>query len=234
MFNDWQEMSLKKDIEGIIKRMDSQKKLKYTMCWEITVTIATLLIEEVVGMDICKNLKIWFLLGITVLPVLIVIAIELYHFIKKILAAKKGILSVREFIDIFDNQVGYWVMMSNSYGNVLSRMSEYSREESVFIYQEGCYYNNKAMDELYKMKPIIDKVFSDNQQLIKNKKLIDVHRLYNTFNLIKRNNAVLEKMISAYEDDQAVLIQKKINQQYISAFDDFKIDVQKCFNVKFE
>ena len=64
-------------------------------------------------------------------------------------------------------------MMSNSYARILSEM-ENTKEEFIFIYQEGCYYNNKAMDELYRMKPVIDKVFSGIQEKVKRKKLVEL------------------------------------------------------------
>ena len=228
MFNDWQEMALKKDIEKIIRRMDSNDTVFYSVCWEITITFAAIFIENLIDIGNIKSCILLLIFLLAVLPPLIIIAARFVMLILRILEVRKGNLSIREFVDRFDNQVSYWVMMSNSYGKILSEM-ESEEEEFIFIYQEGCYYNNKAMDELYRMKPVIDKVFSNVQKKVKRKRLVEIQRLINTQNLIIANQNMLDTCIIPYENHLPVIEQQKLNLEYREAFDEFIEDVQKCF-----
>ena len=54
MFNDWQDMALKKDIERIIRRMDSDNALFYSICWEVTITFAAIFVERLIDIDKIK------------------------------------------------------------------------------------------------------------------------------------------------------------------------------------
>lgn len=121
--------------------------------------------------------------------------------------------------------------MSNSYAKILSEM-ESTEEEFIFIYQEGCYYNNKAMDELYKMKPAIDKVFSDIQKKVKRKKLVELQRLIDTQALIVANQNMLDRCIAPCENLLPIIEQRKLNLEYKKAFDDFVNNAEKCFGIK--
>lgn len=230
MFNDWQEMALKKDIEKIIKRMDSNDTVFYSVCWEITITFAAIFAENIIGIENIKHCTLFIIFLLAVLPPLIIISYKCIRFVLRILESNEWNLSIREFVDIFDNQVSYWVMMSNSYGKILSEME--NEEESIFIYQEGCYYNNKAMDELYKMKPVIDKVFSDVQEKVKRERLVEVQRLINTQDLIIANQNMLDRCIVPYENHPPIIEQKKLNLEYRKAFEEFIYDVQECFGSK--
>lgn len=228
MFNDWQEMALKKDIEKIIRRMDSNDTVFYSVCWEITITFAAIFVESLIGIENIKCCILFLVFLLAVLPPLIIISSKFIRLILKILEVRKGNLSIREFVDRFDNQVSYWVMMSNSYGKILLE-TESEEEEFIFIYQEGCHYNNKAMDELYKMKPVIDKVFSNVQEKVKRKRLVEVQRLINTQDLIIANQNMLDRCIVPYENHPPIIEQKKLNLEYRKAFEEFINDVQKCF-----
>lgn len=232
MFNDWQEMALKKDIEKIIRRMDSNNTVFYSVCWEITLTFAAIFVENIIHIENAKKcIVLFFIFLLAVIPPLVIIVAKVTVLIFRILKSRKGNYSVREFVDVFDNQVSYWVMMSNSYAKILSEM-ENTEEEFIFIYQEGCYYNNKAMDELYKMKPVIDKVFSNMQEIVKRKKLVELQRLINTQALIIANQNMLDKCIVQCENLPPIVEQRKLNSEYKKAFDDFVNDVEKCFKAK--
>lgn len=228
MFNDWQEMALKKDIEKIIRRMDSNDTVFYSVCWEITITFAAIFVESLIGIENIKCCILFLVFLLAVLPPLIIFSSKFIRLILKIIEVRKGNLSIREFVDRFDNQVSYWVMMSNSYGKILLE-TEGEEEEFIFIYQEGCYYNNKAMDELYKMKPVVDKVFSNVQEKVKRKRLVEVQRLINTQDLIIANQNMLDRCIVPYENHPPIIEQKKLNLEYRKAFEEFINGVQKCF-----
>lgn len=115
MFNDWQEMALKKDIETIIKRMDSHDSAVYSICWEIMLTFAAVLAEHFLGIEYSKEVALKVIFPLAVIPPFLIITSKLIMSLLKIWNARNGKLTVREFIDRFDNQVSYWVMMSNSW-----------------------------------------------------------------------------------------------------------------------
>ena len=227
MFNDWQDMALKKDIERIIRRMDSDNALFYSICWEVTITFAAIFVERLIDIDKIKLYMLISALILAVLPSLVIISFKSFTLFRRIWKSSNGILSIREFVDMFDNGISYWVMMSNSYGKILSKM--HGEEEKIFIYQEGCYYNNKAMDELYRMKPVIDKVFSNAKERVKSKRLVEIQRLMNIQSLIIANQNKLDECMRQYEDRKPVMEQKELNAEYRKAFEEFVKDVQTCF-----
>ena len=68
---------------------------------------------------------------LAVLPSLVIISFKSFTLFRRIWKSSNGILSIREFVDMFDNGISYWVMMSNSYGKILSKMHG---EEEKFSY----------------------------------------------------------------------------------------------------
>ena len=229
MFNDWQEMALKKDIELIIRKIDSQESVFYSICWETVIAIGTILLDHLFEFD--KNdMTIWIIVAVAaIIPPICIIGHKGIRFVKKVNRAHKGNLTVKEFVDLFDNQICYWVMMSNAYSHLLSELKSADREEAIFLYQEGCYYNNKAQDGLYRIKPVVDKVFVSSDDISQNNGAASLQRLLNMRALIAHNQAKLNEGIKIHNTAPAVLEQKRINEDATKKLSEFMEDVKKCF-----
>ena len=180
-FSDWQEMALKKDVEDIKKKINSQEPILFSLCWEIVLALGSIIVDHLFDTDQAPT-WVWILVIIAaVIPPSIVIIYKVYCLQKSIHLAKKGKLKIRSYVDVFDNQISYWVMLSNSYADMLTEVvtspnAITSDAEKEFLYREGCYYNNKSIQALYSMKSNFDKIFSSNIDEVKRNNLIDLAR----------------------------------------------------------
>lgn len=72
------------------------------------------------------------------MPLIFFVVKNMHEFVSALKRVKSGKYNVKGMIDIFDNQMCYWVMMCNSYCNLLSTNKD-KKNERIFLYQEGCY-----------------------------------------------------------------------------------------------
>lgn len=230
-FSDWQEMALKKDIEDIKKKMNSQEPIFVSLCWEIMVALATIIIDHL--FDIAHSPKwVWgIVIFIAVIPPTIALAHFIVPWIYSICRVKKGNLKIRIYVDMFDNQISYWVMLSNSYADMLTEAlndGHSTNAEKEFLYREGCYYNNKSMQALYSMKSNFDKIFSYDIELIRQKNLIDLARLQNLLRVMNEQQVQLDRDIAGVLTN-GTLLQKNMNEKYLDELKDFLTDVNRTF-----
>lgn len=231
-FNEWQEMALKKDMESIIKKLDMQEPIILSLCWEVVLAVGTIIVDHL--FDI-QNIDIMLWIFVVILAVLPPIIIIFQKFVRWGLSIKKvlsGKYEVRDLVDTFDNQICYWVMMCNSYNNLLSKVSE--KNKKIFLYQEGCYYNNKSMQALFHMNPVIDKVFSNDSKDVIEKNIVDIYRLLSLLEMMNNNQLELDKQIKAMKDDLIVKEQVSINQVYQKRIYEFVKSINKLFSIEVE
>lgn len=231
-FNEWQEMALKKDLESIIKKLDMQEPIILSMCWEVVLAVGTIIVDHLFDTQNI-DFMLWIIVVIlAVMPPIIIIIQKFVRWgqsIKKVLSGK---YDVRDLVDTFDNQICYWVMMCNSYNNLLSKVSE--KNKKIFLYQEGCYYNNKSMQALFHMNPVIDKVFSNNSVDVIDKNIVALYRLLSLLEMMNNNQLELEKQIITMNDDLIVKDQVSINQEYQKRICEFIKSINKFFSTKVE
>lgn len=227
-FNDWQEMALKKDMETIIRKLNTQEPLIFSLCWEIVLAVGTIIVDHLV--DTSEVSMCWWIAVIllAIVPPVVVLVCKLCKWLLTIGKVKTGIYDVKNMVDTFDNQICYWVMMCNSYCNLLSE--ENNSEAKKFLYQEGCYYNNKSIQELYHMKPVIDKVFSEQSDLITKNKYVAVYRLESLLELMKQYQQALDREVEALKNNYIIKEQMKINEEYKDRICQFIDDVNKVFD----
>lgn len=114
-FNDWQDMALKKDTETIIKSINSHEPVFFSLCIEIIVAVGAVIIDHFFDKE-AVNPWIWIIATIiAVIVPLYMVILKLVKWISAIKRVKKGKLGVRQFVDLYDNQICYYVMTSNSY-----------------------------------------------------------------------------------------------------------------------
>lgn len=230
-FSDWQEMALKKDIEDIKKRLNSQEPIFFSMCWEIVIALGSIIADHLFDVE---NAPTWVwiivILG-AVVPPIIIIGYQIRLWIHSIRLVKKGKLKTRAYVNLFDNQISYWVMLSNSYADLLTEATtdgHSSNAEKEFLYREGCYYNNKSMQALYSMKPNFYKIFSKELSDIKQKNLIDLDRLHNLLDVMHEQQRQLDRDIMGAQS-RGVRLQQDINRKYIEELQDLLADMNAHF-----
>lgn len=232
-FNDWQEMALKKDTEAIIKKLNTQEPFVYSLCWEIVLAVGAIIVDHFFDTE-SVDIRVWiFCVVLAVLPPLGIIIVKLVNWIILVRRVSLGNYGVRRFVDIFDNQICYWVMMCNSYSRILSSIPAQKKEERVFLYQEGCYYNNKSIQALNKMAPVMDKVFSTNSDQIVKDNLVAVYRLLSILQMMKQHQMDLDSSVEDIESDRSIKEQMEINKVLQEQFVRFVNDMNKLFNTSF-
>ena len=232
--NDWQEMALKKDTEIIIKKLETHESLFVSLCWEIVVTVGAVLIDHLFDIDNVGN-WLWVVCAVAaIIPPVVLFTKWFFKRQVQLHNARKGKLKIKHYVDCFDNQICYWVMMSNSYSKMLSEMPMDKRIESIFLFQESSYYINKSIDSLYKMKPIINKVFSQSNERVIQKKLIALYRLVSLLELMKKNRTLAKEKISPIIDADAVREQIAINNKYDGLIIALLNDLNQLYSIKLE
>lgn len=230
-FTDWQEMALKKDTEAIIKKLNAQEPVFLSLCWEIVLAIGVIIVDHLFdGENI--NIAVWITcVIIAVTPPVVIIVIKFARWLSSLRNARNGKYNVRRFVDCFDNQICYCVMMCNSYSRILASLPEDALTDRVFIYQEGCYYNNKSIHLLYQMKPVIDKVFSAHPCEVIGKNIIDLYRLSAILEMMAVNQRLLQKSISDIRSNPYIATQIEINESFSEKIEAFIADINQQFSI---
>ena len=228
-FNDWQEMALKKDTEAIIKKLSSQEPIFFSLCWEIVLAIGAIIVDHLFDTE-AVSVHVWIIcVVLAVLPPLVILVVKITKWVIVIRQVQAGKYNVRSFVDTFDNQICYWVMMSNSYSRILSDSASRQKTERIFLYQEGSYYNNKSIQALYSMKPVIDKVFSNDSKTIIENNIVAVYRLLNILEMIHQHQATLDKCIEDIKSDDLIVEQQRINSAVQERITQFIDDINAVF-----
>lgn len=213
-FSDWQEMALKKDIEQIKKKLTSQEPVLFSLCWELVLALGSIIADHLFDTENAPE-WIWFtVIALAVIPAAVILGVVVGKWICSIVSVKKGKFNVKDSVDIFDNQISYWVMLSNAYTDMLLEDINGTNSEKEFLYREGCYYNNKSMQAIYAMKSNFDKIFSMDPQKVKKDSLVDMERLFNILRVMKEQQDRLDATISEISSE-GIKRQRELNEKYM-------------------
>ena len=208
-FSDWQEMALKKDIEQIKKKLTSQEPVLFSLCWELILALGSIIVDHLFDTERAPQ-WVWIAVLVSaVVPAILILGYKVLKWINSIRLVKKGKLDIRDSVDVFDNQISYWVMLSNAY-------------------REGCYYNNKSMRALYEMKPNFHKIFSDNPEDVLKRNLVDLERLRNLLSVMNEQQNKLDAAAKKM-DGTGIERQRQLNAKNLKRFMDFLEDVDKKY-----
>lgn len=227
-FSDWQEMALKKDIEQIRKKINSQEPVLFSLCWELILALGSIIVDHLFDTESAPQ-WVWIAVLVSaVVPAILILGYKVLKWINSIRLVKKGKLDIRDSVDVFDNQISYWVMLSNAYTDMLAEAPEDEKAEREFLYREGCYYNNKSMRALYEMKPNFHKIFSDDPEDVLKKNLVDLERLRNLLGVMKVQQNKLDNAAKKM-DGTGIERQRELNAKNLKLFMDFLGDVEKNY-----
>ena len=230
-FTDWQNMALKKDTETILKKLNSHEPIFFSLCWEIVIAIGVVIVDHLFDTEKVGPM-IWIIVaGGALLPAIFILLYKLISWSSTIVRVKRGNYSIRDFINTFDNNICYFAMTSDSYCHLLDNLQTEGNQEKVFLYQEGCYYNNKAIQELYKMKPVISKVFSKDINKAAKKRLIALYRLESLLQIMRNNENKLNEKVNNFSES-AISSQKEMNIIYADMINSFINDLNQIFQTE--
>lgn len=225
-FSDWQEMALKKDIEQIKKKLTSQEPVLFSLCWELVLALGSIIADHLFDTENAPE-WIWFtVIALAVIPAAVILGVVVGKWICSIVSVKKGKFNVKDSVDIFDNQISYWVMLSNAYTDMLLEDINGTNSEKEFLYREGCYYNNKSMQAIYAMKSNFDKIFSMDPQKVKKDSLVDMERLFNILRVMKEQQDRLDATVSEISSE-GIKRQRKLNEKYMDDLMKFVKDLNE-------
>lgn len=225
-FSDWQEMALKKDIEQIKKKLTSQEPVLFSLCWELVLALGSIIADHLFDTENAPE-WIWFtVIALAVIPAAVILGVVVGKWICSIVSVKKGKFNVKDSVDIFDNQISYWVMLSNAYTDMLLEDINGTNSEKEFLYREGCYYNNKSMQAIYAMKSNFDKIFSMDPQKVKEDGLVDMERLFNILRVMKEQQDRLDATISEISSE-GIKRQRELNEKYMDDLMKFVKDLNE-------
>ncbi|MBR2549006.1 MAG: hypothetical protein IKE92_03185 [Clostridiales bacterium] len=229
--SEWQEMAIKKDIEEIKRKQNSQTSIFLSLGWEVAVTYGTVLYDQLFDIKITDVKVLILIICGAVLPVILVLAHKVSEWISSVIRAKSGNLRVKDQIDLFDNEISYWVMLSNSYTDMLEKQideNQCTEAEHEFLYCEGCYYNNKTIGALYDMKPIVDKIFSNEIEDVKHGNRVGVSRLQNLIKVMNEQQIRLDNTVKD-TTNQRIILQLDLNKQYANDLEEVFNDLNEVF-----
>lgn len=213
-FSDWQEMALKKDIEQIKKKLTSQEPVLFSLCWELVLALGSIIADHLFDTENAPE-WIWLtVIALAVIPAAVILGVVAGKWICSIVSVKKDKFNVKDSVDIFDNQISYWVMLSNAYTDMLLEDINGSNSEKEFLYREGCYYNNKSMQAIYAMKSNFDKIFSMDPQKVKKDSFVDMERLFNILRVMKEQQDRLDAAVSEISSE-GIKRQCELNEKYM-------------------
>lgn len=236
--NEWQDFSLRKDVEKISRELHKTKKYEKPLIIELLITAITLLLDKFLDLfDQCIIVKkvvfsaLAFFAFITLIYLLYILIKE-YLNVKTII--KKSAVTIKPYVDSFDNNVCYYALTAcNFYEDLLQISVELSEKETKegkekenFFYIETHYYINKCIAELNKMGNVIENVFTDNtDEVIYNSK-IHFSRLKNIVDLLYeiREKLYSMKTVKSFLDTKAISIKyDDVMQDMIKRTNELKI-----------
>lgn len=231
--NDWQDFSLKKDIEKLNKLVQRVSKTGSTVIFDILVVLGAVIFDR---FSEFTNRKITG--AIYIFAVFLIIAPLVRLLCKKIKAFRHGkftsIVSrdIREYIDCFDNEIWVYVMMSDSFLELLKDITTTDNHRKTFYFSQTCFWLNKAIMKLHEMIQKLNKIFSnDNKEVVNNRKVATA-RLVNLldiiFNIKKAVNEKKDGLTLSEEDLTANSLYNDILNDFLAkAFGDLGIDIER-------
>ena len=217
---EWQAFSQKKQIEKITHNLESNVSFQLSAVAEVVLVIFGTALSSVFDE---KASTIWYtILALSVIVLLISFVKPFCRWIQK-MKTGNDLLSSREFIDSFDNDICYYVMMAESYYSMLldktrnvsedkatsqidekieSQTNDKKIDISVlqFYFIETSYYLNKAIMCLQPIYNMSDKVIGQDFSEIVSKRMIAITRYKNVCNLIQSIYASLNQSSALLSD----------------------------------
>ena len=234
--NEWQDFSIRKDIEKISRELHKTKNYEKPLIIEIIVATVTLLFDKYFDLSAESTLvqKIVFgwlsFIALCTLIYLFYIYIRDFFDTKSII--KKSKVNIRPYVDTFDNSICYYSLTASNFYEELRQLSldtsgkepKAAKKKESFFYIETHYYINKCISELNKMENVIINVFTDNSEEVICNSKIHFSRLKNLVDLLYEIRVDLYEMngIESFPDTKALSEEyDKVMREFVDRINSF-------------
>ncbi len=230
--NEWQELSLKKDIEKISRVITRNKLITSAFIFDIAIAVIAIVIDKFLSPadESNRTWLFWALFVMSLVPLVVILLIAIRDQIRKRNGAY-NVYSVSELIDSFDNDICYYVMMANTYNQMLNdSIKQGDNNVAVFYYIETWYYVNKAKSKMHKMLYKTKQIFTKEPNDVLQRNMISISRLVNIIMIIEDIRVSSNKFI----DDKSLVLTDKsiveINREYDKSYRNFISKINENFN----
>jgi len=237
--NDWQDFSLKKEIEKLNKHIQRVSMIESAVFFNVVLVLSAVVFDRLFEFtdnkfDFTDNkitVTIYFFVAFLIIASWIIL---FRKEIKALICGKFTSIAsrdIREYIDCFDNEIWVYVMMSDSFLDLLTDKIKQDNHRKTFFFSQTCFWLNKAIMKLYEMSHKLKKIFNNVNIEVVNYRKVSTARLINLLDIIfdikKAVNENKEGLSLSDEDLTA-------NDLYYDMLDDFLTMVHKDLNVNIE
>lgn len=221
---DWQTFSQKKNIEEIAKNTKDKNEIQLTAVVEIFMTIATIVADNVLSGAL--HAKVWILiLVISIIPVIRLFSKLIIRFWRK-KQPGSDIPNSQDMIDLFDNDICYYVLMAESYSKEFNDAKKLKKEciteTDIFYFIETCFYVNKAIYNLSKTANNFNAIYSDDVDELYNNRKISITRLFNLLDILDSVIKIVEDNFDIISDVDQKNNFRELFGKYCSSYGTFK------------
>lgn len=228
--NEWQELSLKKDIEKIVKVISRKQVIDYSIIIDLGIAVAALLLDNLLSQNAPERIWLFWCLFV---PCTLLLAWHLLQFIGELIKkhnSKYSVYSIQELIDSFDNDICYYVMMADAYNQMLTdAITQDNKNLVTFYYIETWYCINKAKAKMYSMQFKTKYIFTKESDDVVKKNRILISRLVNITQIMEDIRISTNTLIS----NKKILIQDhssiEMNKKYDGNYKDFISEINQNF-----
>ena len=225
--NEWQELSLKKDIEKILAILSHNQVTNYAMILEISAAGLVMLFDNILTSEGSHRRILFIILLIAFIAPYIILSI---WYGKQLIMKRNRVYetySISKLKDSFDNEICYHVMVADAYKRMLdTALVDHESNIAMFYYIEICYYINKAKAAMHNMLFNTKKIFTNNPDEIIQKNKIQMSRLDNIINIIEE----IDKSLEIYHEKGIIHVDDLVintNKKYDEFYRDFLGEIDR-------
>lgn len=186
---DWQSFITRKDIQSIARKLRRTQSAQYTVAIELLLVVVSVSFSNIFAEQSQVMNTYWLIVAIAAfVPFVVMFFVWIDQKTKKA-RTKRSLFTNRDYIDMFDNELCYYIMMAQSfyaeYIDLLKEPSETEQDKSIaFCYLQTTYYLNKTVDGLCSTQNDVKKVFSTDKHSIAIGRMVALVRLLNVLSII--------------------------------------------------
>lgn len=206
--------------------------ITYAFIFDIAIAVIAIVIDEFLSPadESNRTWLFWALFVMSLVPFVVILLIAIRDQIRKRNGAY-NVYSVSELIDSFDNDICYYVMMADTYNQMLNdSIKQGDNNVAVFYYIETWYYVNKAKSKMHKMLYKTKQIFTKEPNDVLQRNMISISRLVNIIMIIEDIRVSSNKFI----DNKSLVLTDKsiveINGEYDKSYRNFISKINENFN----
>lgn len=195
--SEWQDLSLKKNIEGIEKSIGNKHWSDNLVGLNILFALFSLLLNGLISpcskwYSIIRTSEIAIIAGLFILW----ISVSVFLSLQKKWRIKKQQLPIQESVDKFDNSICYYAMSARAFCDALNELNSnpsHSEQERTFYFIEANYYIDKCINEFVRLDTNFNRLYRNQKNEAVAQTCIYFPRLVNIIELLSLTRSELYK-----------------------------------------